>query len=419
MSDPLASRTVAVCRVCGLKNLHRYLDMGRTPLANSYLDEEGRLTPEFTEELCLQVCLDCGLSQLTKVVHPDRMFRHYLYVSSTTATIREHFAEFATSVARAAKVADGAIALDIASNDGCLLNAFREIKLSPIGVDPAKNLAEEANAKGLRTWCEYWSPEIAKRLVKEIGRPDVITAANVFAHVDDMQSFVAGVAECLSPDGVFAIECPYALDFIEKGEFDTAYHEHASYIGVTPLTVLMKKHDLEVFDVEYFPDIHGGTIRTYIDRKGRRAVRPPVQKYLERERAFGITKTKPYDSFAGSVLENRERLRKLIAELTKEGKTIWAYGASAKGNTLMNFFKLDFHQIPKAIDDNPKKWGYYSPGARMKIVGIDALKTEKVDCLLLLAWNFEKEIRKRCAAAGFKGRFIVPIPEARLAAAAN
>ena len=412
--DLLASRTVDRCRICGSGSLHRYLDMGRTPLANSYIAKERLGEAEFSEELCLQVCRDCGLSQLTKVVHPDRMFRHYLYVSATTATIRDHFAEFAATAARAAGAKPGDVALDIASNDGTLLAAFKAVGLKPIGVDPAENLAAEANAKGLLTWCDYWSVPVAKRLASEIGRPKIVTAANVFAHADGLVEFARGIAACLAPGGIFAIECPYVVDFIKKSEFDTAYHEHVSYVGLTPLAALMKAQDLELYDVEYFPDIHGGTIRSYSARAGERKPTARLKEFLEREEAFGIRDPKVYDAFAKRVLDNRERLRALIARLSAEGKTIWAYGASAKGNTLMNFFGLAAAQVPRAIDDNPKKWGYHSPGARMEIVGIDSLKSAKVDCLLLLAWNFEKEIRRRCEAAGYRGQFLVPVPEARL-----
>lgn len=417
MPDELPSRDVISCRMCGSGSLHRYLDLGRTPLANSYLDAETRNEPEFTEELCLQLCRDCGLSQLTKVVHPDRMFRHYLYVSATTATIREHFAEFAATVAKAAQAGPGDLALDIASNDGTLLAAFQAVGLKPIGVDPAENLAKEANAKGLTTWCDYWSVPVAERLAREAGRPKVITAANVFAHADGLVDFARGVAACLAPGGVFAIECPYLVDFIEKSEFDTAYHEHVSYIGLTPLAALMKAHGLELYDVEYFADIHGGTIRSYIARAGERKPTARLAEALRKEADFGIKDPAVYDAFAKRVLDNRERLRGLVASLGAQGKVIWAYGASAKGNTLMNFFGLDAKSVPRAIDDNPKKWGYLTPGARMEIVGIDSLKSAKVDCLLLLAWNFEKEIRRRCRDAGYAGQFLVPVPEARIVSA--
>lgn len=414
MDENLPSRTVDRCRACGSGRLHRYLDLGRTPLANSYLDAKTAREPEFAEELCLQLCEDCGLSQLTKVVHPDRMFRHYLYVSSTTATIREHFAEFAKTAAAAAGAGKGDLALDIASNDGCLLNAFRAVGLDILGVDPAENLAEEANAAGLRTWRGYWSKSIAERSAREISFAKVVTAANVFAHVDDLSAFVEGVSACLAPNGIFAVECPYVVDFIEKGEFDTAYHEHLSYIGITPLTSLMLKHGLAVHDAEYFPEIHGGTIRVFISRSGERRPTARLKEFLRKEEKFGIRDRAAYDGFAERVLENRKRLLAELASLRAAGKKVWAYGASAKGNTLLNFYGITAADVPCAIDDNPKKWGLLTPGARMKIAGVEALKAGKPDCLLLLAWNFEKEIRRRCQAAGYTGQFLVPGPVARL-----
>lgn len=388
--------------------------MGRTPLANSYLGRSSLREAEFSEELCIQVCRSCGLSQLTQVVHPDRMFRHYLYVSSTTATITEHFSELAATAAKAAGAAPGSLALDIASNDGTMLRAFKSVGLRPLGVDPAKNLCAEANSKGLETWCEYWSPAVARRLAADVGRPKIITAANVFAHVDDLAGFTAGVAACLAPGGIFVIECPYLIDFIEKSEFDTAYHEHLSYIALTPLRTLMSAHGLQLFDVEYFADIHGGTIRAYVAPSGERIPTQRLEAALKKEAEFGIGNVRIYDEFARRIMENRARLRALLEQLKSEGKVVWAYGASAKGNTLMNFFGLDSRLVEKAIDDNPKKWGLFTPGARMEIVGIDELKSHKVDCLLLLAWNFEAEIRRRCAAAGYLGSFLVPVPQPRL-----
>ncbi|MEK7858513.1 MAG: class I SAM-dependent methyltransferase [Elusimicrobiota bacterium] len=402
------------CRICGSGRLYRYLDLGSTPLANSYLAEKDLGAPEFSEELCLQVCRDCGLSQLTKAVPPDLMFRHYLYVSSTTATIRDHFAELARTAAKAAGAKKGDLALDIASNDGCLLAAFQAEGLKAVGVDPAENLAAEANAKGLTTECAYWTADVAAALAQRLGKAKVITAANVFAHADDLQGFMEGIKKALAPDGLFVIECPWVVDFLEKGEFDTAYHEHVSYVGVTPAAALMARHGFAVVDVEHFPEIHGGTIRVFCAWAGARKASPRAAEALAREQALGLKETAVYDAFSKAVLANRLSLRALVARLRAEGKTIWAYGASAKGNTLMNFFGLKAADIPCAIDDNPKKWDLYTPGARMRIAGIDALKTGRPDVLLLLAWNFEREIRARCRAAGYVGDFIVPVPQARL-----
>jgi dTDP-4-dehydrorhamnose reductase/SAM-dependent methyltransferase len=409
-TSDLDSHARTTCRICRAATLHTYLDLGRTPLANSYLRVEELNAPEFSEELAIQVCTTCGLSQLTQVVHPDRMFRNYLYVSSTTQTFRDHCVEMAGSLTRRAGLATGDLVMDIASNDGCLLSRFQDLGMSVVGVDPAENLAAEANAAGIRTLCAYWSPAMARDIAARIGRPKVITATNVFAHVDDLHDFVAGVDLCLAPRGVFAIECPYVLDFIEKNEFDTAYHEHLSYIGITPLITLMGQYGLEVFDVEYFAHLHGGTVRVCIARRGDYEVRPAVPEYTAREAAFGITTPAPYAAFAGRVLRNREELLALLRREAAAGKTIWAYGASAKGNTLLNFFGITSDLVPVAIDDNPKKWNYYTPGSRLRITGIEELRTSRVDALLLLAWNFQTEIMRRCAAVDYRGAYILPVP---------
>ena len=411
MTEPSpTSKRQTRCRMCGAETLLRYLDLGSTPLANSYVAREELGTPEFREELALQVCTTCGLSQLTRVVHPDLMFKNYLYVSSTTSTFRTHCEELAATSSRVAGASPGDLVMDIASNDGCLLSKFMDIGMRVVGVDPAENLAAEANAAGIRTLNAYWSPAIAHDVAARFGRPKVVTATNVFAHVDDVHGFVEGVGACLAPGGVFVIECPYALDFLVKNEFDTAYHEHLSYIGITPLVRLMAAHGMELFDVEYFGDIHGGTIRSFICRAGERTRGPRVQDFLAREEAFGITREETYRAFAERVLLNKRQLRELVARERASGKVIWAYGASAKGNTLVNFFELSDRDVPVAIDDNPKKWGYYTPGAHMRITGIGELSGARVDYLLLLAWNFKSEIIARCNAAHYGGAYIVPVP---------
>ncbi len=404
------SKIQSACRICGSGTLLRYLDLGSTPLANSYVKPADLSSPEFREELELQVCTTCGLSQLTRVVHPDLMFKNYLYVSSTTATFRKHCEELALTSSRVAGAKPGDLVMDIASNDGCLLSKFQDIGMRVVGIDPAENLAAEANAAGIRTLNAYWSPSLAKDIGGRFGNPVVITATNVFAHVDDVHSFVEGVAFCMARRGVFVIECPYVLDFIGKNEFDTAYHEHLSYIGITPLVTLMGMHEMDVFDVEYFQDLHGGTIRTYVCRKGEHERTPRVEEYLGREAAFGITAAGPYRAFADRVLLNKRQLRELIDREVAAGKVIWAYGASAKGNTLVNFFEISDRDVPVAIDDNPKKWDYYTPGAHMRIAGIKELGGARVDYLLLLAWNFQKEIIARCRAAHYAGGYILPVP---------
>ncbi len=408
------SKAQTRCRICHSPDLSPYLELGMTPLANSYLTETQLSAPEFREELTLQLCTHCGLSQLTKVVHPDLMFKNYLYVSSTTETFRQHCEEMAKTTIAVASARPGALVLDIASNDGCLLSRFQAEAMSVIGVDPAENLAREANDAGIRTLNAYWSTALARDIAARFGSPAIITATNVFAHVDDLHDFVAAVDACMARKGIFVIEFPYVLDFIERNEFDTAYHEHLSYIGVTPLVHLMSMHGMDMFDIEYFRDLHGGTIRTYICRLNDYRKTPRVRRYLDRERAFGITRRRRYDDFAKRVRLNKQQLTDLLDGERGKGKTIWAYGASAKGNTLVNFFGVSNARVPVVIDDNQKKWGYYTPGARMKIVGIGELQSAGVDYLLLLAWNFQKEIMQRCAAARYSGAYIIPVPEPKI-----
>jgi len=396
--------------VCGAGGLVRYLDLGATPLANAYLRPDQLAEPEPAAELALQVCAACGLSQLTRVVDRERMFRDYLYVSSTSATLREHFAGLASAVVAESGARTGDLALDIASNDGLLLSCFKALDMRVIGVDPARNLAAEATARGIPTIAEYWSVPIAEQIVARHGQPRMITATNVVAHVDDLHEFVRGLDTALAPRGIFAMEVPYVLDLVEHAEFDTAYHEHLSYFGVRPLQTLFAGHGFEVFDVVHFPNIHGGTIRVVVCRRGERAPRPAVAQAVLREGAFGIADPDVYRRFGERVRANMAELDTLVRKIRADGGEVWAYGASAKGNTLMNFAKLTRDLVPVVVDDNPKKWGLYTPGAHMRIAGPAELREGPADHLLLLAWNFEPEIVKRSRAAGYRGKFIRPVP---------
>lgn len=396
------------CRICGYRPLWKYLDLGATPLANSYLRDADANEPSV--ELAVQLCRFCGLSLLTRVVDPDVMFRDYLYVSSTSATFRQHCSDFAAAALRRLSLRQGDVVVDIASNDGCLLSQFKELGLRVMGVDPAINLAQEANEAGIPTLCAYWSASAADTILERLGRPRLITATNVVAHVDDLHGFIAPIASTLPADGAFVIECPYVLDMLTFNEFDTVYHEHLSYLGITSLQALVAAHGLEIFDVEHFPKLHGGTIRVWISPAGRQAKAAAVDAARAREKEFGLTDRPPYEKFSAQATAIRRGLSELLRTQNALGRTVWAYGASAKGNTLINSSGLTARDVPVVIDDNPKKWGYLTPGARMEIRPSAALRDASVDYLLLLAWNFQDEIIRRCLAAGYKGGFIVPVP---------
>jgi len=402
------------CRMCGSKNLYVYLDLGSSPLANSYVLESDRSLPEFKAPLAIQLCEDCGLSQLTHVVNPELMFSHYLYVSSTPQTFRNHCDDFAVdSKSRLKNKQDDLLCLDIASNDGCLLRSFRKNGFSIVGVDPARNLAKEANEAGIPTLCAYWSEIVAQEIMNDYGKPSVITATNVFAHVDDVHSFVRAVQTCLQTDGLFVLEFPYLLNFIHSNAFDTAYHEHLSYVALSPVMQLLEKYNMEVIDRVLFPSIHGGTIRVISAHKGRYPVSSHVRQQVEVEAEFGLKKRETYDAFAARVFEIKKELVSLLEESSAHGKTIWAYGASAKGNTLLNFFGIDSKLVKKIIDDNPKKWGLLTPGTGIPITGIHELKEKpsQVDDLLLLAWNFGQEIISRSQTVGYRGNYLFPVPK--------
>jgi len=250
--------------------------------------------------------------------------------------------------------------------------------------------------------------------VSRVGFPKIIAATRRLAPVDDIHEFVEAAELCLAQKGIFAIECPYLIDFIENNEFDTAYHEHLSYIAVVPLSSLLKMYNLEIFDIQYFKEIHGGTIRIFVGRENDHPVSRSVHEFKNKEESFGVRSHVQYDLFAQRVLDNKKNLRDIVVTLYKENNTIWAYGASAKGNTLMNFFEITKEMIPVVIDDNPKKWGYCTPGSQMRITGISELTKSKVDYLLLLAWNFQNEIIQRCKTAKYSGKYILPVPVAKI-----
>lgn len=401
------------CRICSSSSLFQYLDLGDHPLANSYIAPEQATLPEFKAPLALQLCESCGLSQLTNVVEPDLMFSHYVYVSSTPKTFRDHCDNLVKDLGRMLKIQDDdALVLDIASNDGCLLQSFKKQGFKVLGVDPAKNLAAEANSKGIRTICDYWSPAIASKILEQQQAPSIITAQNVFAHVDDMHSFVAGMAKCLKQNGLIAIECPYLLDFIKRNLFDTAYHEHLSYVAITPVVQLLKTYNLEIVDLVFFPDIHGGTVRIIIAHAGDYRVEASVSEQLQVEENFGLKSRAPYIQFADRVLGIKENLLDLLTEAKTKKRRVWAYGAGAKGNTLLNFFRINSDLVEAIVDDNPKKWGLLTPGSRLPILKTQDLANQSpaIDDLLLLAWNFSTEIMARSKEWGFDGEFICPLP---------
>jgi hypothetical protein len=402
--------------MCASTELVRYLDLGLQPPADQFRTaEQISSEPVILYPLEVYLCVACGLSQLGYVVSPEILYQQdYPYESSTTASGRAHYAAFATTVVRDFALAPDRLAVDIGSNVGVLLAGFAKHGLRIHGVDPAPNIASIAEQRGIRTLVGFFSPEIARRIVNEDGRAGAITGTNVFAHVDDLVSFMEGVEILLDDDGVFIIEAPAFLNLVRDLEYDTIYHEHLSYLSVRPMVSFFKQFGMEPFDIREI-DIHGGSIRIFVGRRGRWPHQPSVEALIQREEHARIYEIARLNEFARAVEANRDMLRELVYGLKHQGAKIAAVSAPAKGMTLLNYARFGTDVIDFATEKSPLKIGRYTPGAHIPVVADAELERRKADYALLLAWNFADEIMRNLQSyTDGGGRFIVPIPTPRL-----
>ncbi|MFH0955507.1 MAG: class I SAM-dependent methyltransferase [Candidatus Micrarchaeota archaeon] len=413
-------QSIEECRICGSKKLTKYFHLGMMPLANSYVDPKSK-DNEFGFPLEVLFCENCSLSQLSIVVDPVVMFSNYAYHSSISKTFQKHCADMAEQVKGYLKKPN-LFVVDIASNDGCMLREYKKKGFRVLGVEPAKNLAEMANAEGIETLPYFWDEVVAKKILQKYGAPDVITATNVFAHVHDVKSFVQNVKLILADEGVFIIECPYALNLIKKNEFDTIYHEHLSYFLVKPLLHLFEQEGMELADVQEMP-IHGGTIRVFVTKKENKGLanqKARIADFLEREQKEGLHSIQSYFNFVNQLLDLKIDLLQLLSKIKKEHKSIAAYGASAKGNTMLNYCGVSSDFIDFIIDETPEKQNKLYPGNHIPIFGYAELEKRKPDYLVILAWNFAKEIMDKTKEHEKRGgKYIVPIPKVRVISGVN
>ncbi len=406
--------TVA-CRACGHAPAAPVLDLGLQPLANNLLRQEDLAAPEPRFPLRLVVCPRCWLAQIADLVPPVKLFSEYLYFSSFSDTMLRHARDAAERYRREFALGAGSFVVEIASNDGYLLQNFVRAGVPCLGVEPAANIAKVAREKGVETVEEFFCEKIAHDLAARKGRADLILGNNVFAHAPEINDFVAGLRALLAPAGRVVLEFPYAADFLEHREFDTIYHEHVFYFSLTALAPLFRRHELHVFHAERIP-IHGGSLRLFAGHAGAHAAQPSVAQTLDEESQHGLGSLKPYEQFAAGVQELKRELVALLQRLKREGKSIAAYGASAKGSTLLNFFGLGRDTLDFVADRSTYKQGRLTPGTHLPIVPPEELLRRRPDYTLLLTWNFAEEILTQQRAyreAG--GRFIVPIPEVRVA----
>lgn len=401
---------IDACSSCNHAPLHPIISLGETPLANALVAAEARAVSQPRYSLTLVLCSHCSLVQITERVPPELLFRHYVYFSSFSDTMRQHAREYAAKLRESRSLDRNSLVVEIASNDGYLLTNFVEAGIPVLGIEPARNIAVVARERGIDTIDEFFDDKLAERLVSEGRRADVIIANNVMAHVPDVNGVVAGIAALLKRNGVFVMETPYVQDLLEHLEFDTIYHEHLFYYSLTAIDALVSRHGLAIVDIERVP-IHGGSLRVSVAHRGEQPVAAAVTQLLDEERAWGVANPSAYASFAERVQTVCRELHDLIVSLRRDGKRVAAYGASAKGTTLLAAAKLGANELDFVADRSTVKQGLLTPGTLIPIVPPDRLLAEQPDYVLLLTWNFATEILAQQAEYRRRGgRFIKPIP---------
>lgn len=403
------------CRFCLNKNLKQVIDLGDQPAANAFLSKKQLKQKEPFFPLKVNFCPKCGQLQLTHVVSPDYLFRNYVYVSSTSPVFISHFEDYSQSVYKKIKLDTNSLVIDIGSNDGILLKPFKKLGVKVLGVDPARKIAREATKNGIFTIPEYFNQQLADKIIKKWGFADVITANNVFAHVPLIDELISATKKLLKPEGVLIIEAPYLVDFLQKNLFDTIYHEHVSYLSVRPLLTLFKRFNMTVFDVEK-TDSHGGSIRVFVKKnESQRKVKESVEKFVKNEKALGLDKLHTFQKFAKKIEQNRNDLNDLLKQIKSKGKSIIGYGAPAKGNTLLNYFKIGPQILDYIAEDSAYKVGLFTPGMHVPVVSPKEISKTNPDFIFILAWNFAKPIMKKLEYFKRNGcRFIVPVPSPKI-----
>ena len=408
-------RIVTTCRLCKSSDLFQYLDLGFTPPADQFRTKEELDYPVIHYPLRVLLCRACGLSQLSHVVDPRVLYQYdYPYESSITKTGKIHWDDFAQQVKARLNLQPGGLVIDIGSNVGTLLESFRAVGADILGVDPAPNIVEKANAQGVPTICEFFGSQVVAQILSRGSKAKVIVGTNVFAHIDDLHDVMQAADQLLTDDGVFIFESPHFKCLVENLEYDTIYHEHLSYLSLKPLVPFFAQFGREIFAVEE-SEIHGGSMRVYIGKIGQRPLDERVAKLIQQETELGLHSEQSLSDFAVRVANNRRQLIQFIDTLIAEGKTIAVVSTPAKGMTLLNYCGITDKHVLFATEKSTLKIGRYTPGGNIPIVPDDELLRVQPDYALLLAWNFSREIIANLQEYQNKGgKFIIPIPELKI-----
>src|SRR3990167_427762 len=402
----------ATCMVCGDKKLTPFLFLGKTAVANSFLTKRDLLKRELKVPLTVYYCHACHLIQLLDIVDRKLLFEKYAYFCSASTPLLRHFQNYAEELLKRFPAQAKKLTVEIASNDGILLKPLKERGARVLGVDPARNVVQIARRKGIPTIADFFSAKLARKILRKYGKAGLIVANNVLAHTDTLHDIIAGVKELLDEKGVFVFEVQYAIDLLDSNEFDNTYHEHICYFSLFPLTYLLKKHGLEIFDVKRV-DTQGGSIRVFASHS---PLRFPVKKSLSLLRLLehkkGMDRLATYRKFAKRPPLVKHMLNQLLQTLKKHGKKIAGYGAPAKGNTLLQYCSIGPGLIDYIIDTTPVKQNKFTPGTHIPIVHPSMLKKSTPDYILLLAWNYaDAIIQKEEWFSKQGGKFIIPVPK--------
>jgi SAM-dependent methyltransferase len=387
-----------------------------SPLANSYLQREHLSAIESFYPLHARVCERCYLVQLDDVASPATIFHNYPYFSSFSDTWLKHAADYAAQMVTRFSLDSSSMVVEVASNDGYLLQYLRAMAIPILGIEPAENVASVAQQKGIPTLVKFFGSETAKELVRANTRADLLIANNVLAHVPDLNDFVGGLKLVLKPRGVITMEFPHVLHLIQENQFDTIYHEHLYYFSLFPVAKLLGRHGLTLYDVEQLPT-HGGSLRIYVRHEGdlTKPITEGVRYVQSLEEDAGLTRLETYQRFKGQVQDTKRKLLELLTTVKDQGRTIVGYGAPAKGNTLLNYCGIRTDFIRFTVDRSPHKQGRFLPGTHIPIEHPDRVREVKPDYVLILPWNLKEEIMQQLAyIRDWDGQFLVPIPTPRI-----
>ena len=407
---------VSVCRSCGGRLAVMMADLGMQPASNAFVESQAAFQLEKRYPLRAKVCESCKLVQLDYDVAPQELFSNYVYFSSYSDDWLAHAKAYCDMARKRFALGRSSLVVELASNDGYLLKNFLAMGIPVLGIDPSGTVAAAAAKIGVPTRVEFFGQDLARDLVRQGNQADLIIGNNVLAHVPQLNDFVAGIATLLRPNGNVTIEFPHLLELIEQVEFDTIYHEHFSYFSVHAIEQIFARHNLRLYDVERLPT-HGGSLRIFAAHAARADLTDSASliEVRAQERAAGLEDLATYMRFSKRVEECRDSLLAFLAAAKHEGKRVAAYGAAAKGNTLLNFCSVGITDIAFVADRNPHKQRKFLPGTHIPVVSPEELMQAKPDYVLILPWNLREEIRQQLKGIeAWGGRFVTPVPLARI-----